>query len=37
MEILPEASAFAPMESPDDITAAVSRWIDGDLTALQTS
>jgi len=37
MEILPEASAFAPMESSDDITAAVSRWIDGDLTALQTS
>jgi len=37
MEILPEASAFAPMESPDDITAAVSRWIDGDLTTLQTS
>lgn len=37
MEILPEASAFAPMESPDDITAAVSRWIDCDLRALQTS
>jgi pimeloyl-ACP methyl ester carboxylesterase len=37
MEILSEAAAFAPMESPDDITAAVSRWIDGDLTALQIS
>jgi pimeloyl-ACP methyl ester carboxylesterase len=37
MEILPEASAFAPVESPDDISAVVSRWIDGDLTALQSS
>jgi hypothetical protein len=37
MEILPDASAFAPVESPDDISAVVSRWIDGDLTALQSS
>lgn len=37
MEILPEASAFAPMESPEDIEKVVSRWIDGDLTALQSA
>ena len=36
MEILPEASAFAPMETPEDIAGAVSRWVDGDLTALQS-
>lgn len=35
MEILPEASAFAPMESPDEMAEAVLRWIDGDLTSLQ--
>lgn len=34
MEILPDASAFAPMESPDEIAEAVLRWIDGDLTTL---
>lgn len=37
MEILPDASAFAPIEEPEEIGAIVSRWIDGDLTALQTT
>jgi len=37
MEILPDAAAFAPMEAPEEIGAIVSRWIDGDLTALQTT
>lgn len=37
MEILPEASAFAPMESPEEIAEVISRWIDGDLTALQSA
>lgn len=36
MEILPDAAAFAPMESPEEIGEIVSRWIDGDLTALQS-
>jgi hypothetical protein len=36
MEILPEGSAFAPIEEPEDIAAAVSRWVDGDLAALQS-
>lgn len=35
LELLADASAFAPIESPEEITAALSRWIDGDLTALQ--
>jgi hypothetical protein len=37
MEILPEASAFAPMESPEEIAEVISRWIEGDLTALQSA
>ena len=37
MEILPDAAAFAPMEAPEEIGAIVSRWIDGDLTALQSA
>ena len=36
MEILPEGSAFAPIEEPEDIAGAVSRWVDGDLAALQS-
>lgn len=36
MEVLPEASAFAAMESPAEIAASLSRWIDGDLVNLQS-
>ncbi|MEI8294495.1 MAG: alpha/beta hydrolase [bacterium] len=37
MEILPGASAFAPIESPGETGEVVSRWIDGDLTVLQST
>jgi len=37
MEILPNASALAPMESPEEIGVIVSRWIDGHLAPIQTA